>query len=45
MGFRILRIGIVYIIGGYQGDVQFLAHLHQFHVYQTLFVNPMVLKL
>ncbi len=43
VGVRILCIGVVDIIGGHQGNVQFPAHLQQFRVHHALFRKPVVL--
>ena len=39
----ILRIGIVHIVGGHQGNVQLSAHLEQFHIYRALFRDAVIL--
>ena len=40
---RILRIGIVHIVGGHQGNIQLPAHLDQFHIDRALFRNAVIL--
>lgn len=40
---RILRIGIVHIVGGHQGNVQLPAHLDQFHIHGSLFRDAVIL--
>ena len=44
VGNRILSIGVMHIVGGYQRNVQFSAHLEQFHVHCPLFRDSMILQ-
>ena len=44
MGNRILSIGVMHIVGGYQRNVQFSAHLEQFHVHRTLLRDTVILQ-
>ena len=40
---RILRISIVHIVGGHQGNIQLPAHLDQFHIDRALFRDAVIL--
>ena len=40
---RILRISIVHIVGGHQGNIQLPAHLEQFHIDRALFRDAVIL--
>ena len=44
VGNRILSIGVMHIVGGYQRNVQFSAHLEQFHVHRTLLRDTVILQ-
>ncbi len=43
MGLHVSLVGIVYIIGDHQGNLQFPAHIHQFHVHPLLLRDAVVL--
>ena len=40
---RILRISIVHIVGGHQGNIQLPAHLDLFHIDRALFRDAVIL--
>ena len=44
MGLRVLRIGIVDVVGGYQRNPCLLGHLHKLLVHQRLIRYPVILK-
>ena len=45
MGFFILPVSVMYVVSGYQRDIQLLAHGKEGRIYRTLVWDPMILQL